>query len=272
MQVAACRMHAFYTACVPAIVVCLSLLVPVPTGAAEAGREQHQLLVFSAISLRDVLRSMTTAFEERHPDVEVLIHAGASGLLARQIERGAPADLFLSAASFEIDRLENAGALQPGSRVTFASNRIVIAVARGIDPPAVFNNLAQPRFDRIAIGNPRTVPAGRYAEEALRRLGLWDQLEGRLVPAENARQVLTWVERGETAAGLVYLTDANLDPDAVTVGPEPPIESYRPILYQATVPADTRNPEAARALIEFLRSGEGRTILTRFGFPSAPAK
>ncbi len=244
--------------------------------AAAAGRTERiaggELLVFTAVSLKDALRDAIEGFENRHPGIAIYLHAGASGMLARQIERGAPADLFLSAAPVEIDRLQKAGLLRPGSRSAFAGNRMVIAVARGVEPPAAFRDLLEARFDRIAVGNPRTVPAGRYAAQALRSQEIHDTLAPRLVPAENARQVLDYVVRGETAAGIVYRTDAHLAGGDVIVGPELPADAHAPIIYEAAVPHAADNPDAALLFIGFLQSDRGQAILSRFGFLPAPAQ
>jgi molybdate transport system substrate-binding protein len=248
-----------------------STLAAVDAERAETGVDR-ELIAFTAISLKEVLRDAIEAFEGRHPGITLRLHAGASGLLARQIEHGAPADLFLSAAPLEIDRLQEAGLLRPGSRVAFAGNRMVIAVARGTEPPGTFGDLADARFDRIAIGNPRTVPAGRYAAEALRSQGLHDTIAPRLVPAENARQVLDYVVRGETAAGLVYRTDARLAAGKIVVGPEAPANAHAPIIYEAAVPRDTEAHDAALLFLDFLTSEQGQAILSRCGFLPPPAR
>jgi len=256
-----------------------ALLALVPNGAPVPAAEQKtesgaagELLLFTAISLKEVLDDVVAAFADRNPAIAVRVHAGASGLLARQIENGAPADMFLSAGPLDLDRLQQAGVLRPGSRAAFAGNRLVIAVARGIEPPATVRDLADPRFDRIAVGNPRTVPAGRYAEEALRSLGLYKALAARLVPAENVRQVQDYVERGETAAGIIYRTDARLAGENIVLGPEVPPDAHAPIVYEAAVPRDAAAPGAARLFLDFLTSGEGQAILSRFGFLPAPAR
>ena len=259
--------------------IAAALFALVPGGAPVPAAEQEtesvaagELLLFTAISLKEALDDLIVACADRNPAIAVRVHAGASGLLARQIENGAPADLFLSAAPLDIDRLQQAGLLRPGGRVAFAGNRLVIAVARGIEPPATFRDLADPRFDRIAVGNPRTVPAGRYADEALRSLGLYEALAARLVPAENARQVLDYVERGETAAGIIYRTDARLAGENIVIGPQVPPEAHAPIVYEAAVPRGAAAPDAALLFLDFLASGEGQAILSRFGFLPAPAR
>ncbi len=249
----------------------LACTPPAATDRAEVGAPRADLLVFAAISLRECLREAADRFAVRRPDVDLSIHTAASGLLSRQIEQGAPADLFLSADADEVDRLEAAGSLRAGSRATIASNALVIVLPRGDQPPARFEDLLDPRFDRISIGNPRTVPAGRYADQALRSLGLRAALESRLIPGENVRQVLEYVVRGETAAGIVYLTEALNAADAIVIGPGPPDGAHAAILYQAAVPSGAARPAEAFAFIDYLRSGAGQSILARYGFLPPPA-
>jgi len=232
-------------------------------GWALAGEALH---VSVAVSLKPALAEVARSFEERRPGVEVQLNAGASGVLLQQTRRGAPTDLFVSASPLEIDRLESEGRVAPGSRRNVATNRLVVIVPSGRIPPETLGELALPTYDRIAVGNPRTAPVGRYADEALRSLGLREALGRRLIYAESARQVLDYVSRGEVAAGLVYHSDALLLPERVTEGPLVPPGAHTPILYQAVVLDDARRPDDARALLSLLLSKTGRGILSRHGF------
>jgi len=253
---------------VAAVVVATVLTVaPVgasPTQANDAGREA--VVVSAAASLGPVLREISAAYATREPSRRVMVNTAASGILMRQIERGAPVDLFLSASPVEVRQLEERGLLRAETRTVFAEGRLVVLVARDVPPPVSFEDLADPRYRRIAVGNPRTVPAGRYAKEALETAGLWDRLENRLIPAENARQVLDYVARAEVEAGLAYRTDARLLPGDVVEGPEAPPGSHSPILYVGAIATGADHPDGARALLELMISTEGRTILERFGF------
>lgn len=228
------------------------------------------LHVSVAVSLKPAFEEIARSFEGRWPGVEVRLNAGASGVLLQQTRHGAPTDLFVSASPAEIDRLESEGRVAAGSRRSVAANRLVVIVPAGRTPPETLGELARPVYDRLAAGNPRTAPVGRYADEALRSLGLWETLGPRLIYAENARQVLDYVSRGEVAAGLVYESDAMLLPERVTRGPLVPSGSHAPILYQAVVLGDAHRPEEARALLGFLLSEAGRDILKRHGFAAPP--
>jgi molybdate transport system substrate-binding protein len=239
-------------------------------GAATGAAASETVLVSAAASLKEAARDAAERFETAHPGVKVVVNAAASGVLLRQIEEGAPVDLFLSASRDEVTRLERAGRIEAGSSRPFAGNRLVVVVPVGNDPPATFAGLADPRFDRIAAGNPRTVPAGRYAEQALRHAGILDAVGKRLVPGESVRQVLEYVARGEAAAGLVYATDARAFEGKVRAGPEAPEGSHDPIVYFAAALRDAPHPRSAGALLAFLLSDEGRGVLARRGFLPPP--
>jgi molybdate transport system substrate-binding protein len=238
--------------------------------APPTGARRGSLLVFAAMSLKEALDAAVEGFESLHPGRAVTRSHAGSGLLVRQIELGAPADLFLSASPLEIDRLQRRRSIREESRTTFASNRLVVVVARGIEPPRRFADLGAARFNRIAVGNPRTVPAGLYAGQALRAVGIQDLVKPRLIIAEDVRQVLQYVARGEVDAGLVYRTEALHAGDGVVIGPEAPAGAHDPILYQGAIPAGAPHPEDARAFLDFLRGAEGQSILARFGFLPPP--
>jgi molybdate transport system substrate-binding protein len=131
-------------------------------------------------------------------------------------------------------------------------------------------DLLDARVGRIVIGNPKTVPVGQYAEESLRALGLWERLQPKLVLAENVRQALEYVARGEVDAGFVYTTDAAVRADRVKEAFRPGEETYRPVLYPVAVVASAKQPALARAFIELLASPEGQVVLTRLGFQPPP--
>ena len=248
------------------------LLALLPAFAGARGAEKRELWVAVAMSLLPAMRETAELFEARHPDAEIVLNAGASGLLLQQMLRGAPTDLFVSASPAEPDRLAEKGLLREGVRRTIATNRIVVLVPAGSRPPAGPAGLTDPRYDRIAMGNPRTAPVGRYAERGLELAGLIETLRPRLVLAENARQVLEYVARGEVAAGLLYHSDARIMADRVAVGPGLPADPAAPILYQTVVLADARDPELALLFQELIGSPDGQAILERHGFLPAPAE
>jgi molybdate transport system substrate-binding protein len=231
-----------------------------------------QELVFSvAISMKDATEELGRRFTQGHPGVVIRYNFGASGDLQKQIEAGAPVDLFVSAAARQMDELEKKALILPATRRTFARN--VLTVVKPADSkidiarPA---DLLDPRVTRIVIGNPKTVPVGQYAEESLRALGLWEKLQPRLVFSENVRQALDYVARGEVEAGIVYTTDAAVRARDVKEAFRPPEDTYRPVTYPVAVVKDARHPALASGFIDLLMSREGQQLLARFGFLPSP--
>ena len=238
--------------------------------AAGAGAQDVTLSV--AISLKGVTEELGRAFMASHPGVTLRYNFGASGDLQKQIEAGAPIDVFLSAAQRQMDELERQKLIVAASRRAFASNVLTV-----IKPADSRIDIAKPadlldaRVGRIVIGSPKTVPVGQYSEESLRALGLWDRLQPKLVFAENVRQALDYVARGEVDAGFVYTTDAATAAQAVKEAFRPPDDSYRPIVYPGAVVAAAKQPVLGRAFLDLLGNAQGRTVLTRFGFQRPPA-
>jgi molybdate transport system substrate-binding protein len=242
------------------------VVVLTPTGVAA-----QQLTLSVAISMKDAVEELGRRFVQTRPGVTLGYNFGSSGELQKQIEAGAPVDLFISAAQLQMDELEKRGLILPETRRTFARNVLVVIKpidsALDLTKPA---DLLEARVQRIVIGNPKTVPAGQYAEESLRALGLWERLQPRFVFSENVRQALDYVARGEVDAGFVYTTDVALRADRVTAAFRPPEESYRPVTYPAAVVKDSKQAPLARSFLDLLVGAEGRTTLTRFGFQPPP--
>ena len=239
-------------------------------GLAPAAAAQ-ELTLSVAISMRVVIQELGRTFKAARPGVVLHYNFGASGDLQKQIEAGAPVDLFVSAAQRQMDELESQGLIVASTRRAFARN--VLTVIKPADSRvdiAKAMDLAEPRVGRIVIGNPRTVPVGQYAEESLRAQGLWERVRPKLVFAENVRQALEYVARGEVEAGFVYTTDAATQKSAVKETFRPPEDTYRPVTYPAAVVAASKQAALARAFLELLTSQEGQAVLARLGFQPAP--
>ncbi len=242
----------------------LALLAAAPASAAE-------LTVSAAASLKAPLSEIAALYEARHPGMRVVLNFAASGLLRNQIENGAPVDVFASASAREMDLLDRRGQVAPGTRRGLAGNRIVLAVPAGRKAGiASFGQLKSPAVGRIAIGNPATVPAGTYAAETLRSLGLWDAVKTRLVYGENVRQVADYVARGEVDAGVVFATDAAARPGDLTVVADAPDRSHSPVVYVIAAVRGRPHASAALEFIGFACSAEGRRILASHGFRGLP--
>ena len=239
---------------------------------AAAGACAQDVTLSVAVSLKGVTEELGRTFMAAHPGVMLRYNFGASGDLQKQIEAGAPIDVFLSAAQRQMDDLEKQNLIVAASRRAFARNVLTVikpADSRiDISKPA---DLLDGRVGRIAIGSPKTVPAGQYAEESLRALGLWDRLQPKLVFAENVRQALDYVARGEVDAGFVYTTDAATLAQGVKEAFRPPEDSYRPVVYPGAVVTAAKQPALGQAFLDLLGSALGRTVLSRFGFQPPPA-
>ncbi len=239
----------------------LALLVAAMPMAAMAA----DLLVSAAASLTSAFRTLGPAFEARNPGTKVVFNFAGSDALLAQIAQGAPVDVFAAADAATVDRAEKQKLLLPGTRTDFARNTLVlVAPASATLGVKSLADLPRASVRRIAMGSPASVPAGRYAREAIEAAGLWPVLEARMVFAQNVRQAVDYVARGEVDAGFVYATDAALMPDRVRVLATVPTRT--PVTYPIAAVAGSRNPAAARRFIAFVLSPDGQEVLARFGF------
>lgn len=218
-------------------------------------------LVLAAASLQESMNAAADAWARKGYQRPVLSFA-ASSVLARQAAAGARADLLVSADLEWMDFLEQRGMLAPGTRAPFLGNRLVLVAPAGA--PLERRPLAAMLRGRIAVADPASVPAGRYAEAALRKLKLWDAAAPQLVRAENVRAALALVERGAAPYGILYATDARAS-RRVRVAGVFPQSSHPPIVYPLGRLRTSSHPEA-EGFRRFLLSDEGRAIFTRFGF------
>ena len=254
----------------PRLVVAVVIAVLAGVMAAAPASAQ-ELLISAAVSMRDAVTDLGATFATRRPGVNVRYNFGASGELQKQIEAGAPVDLFISADQRQMNELERRGLILPATRRVFARN-VLVAITPADSPLdlAAPAHLLDPRVQKIVIGNPRTVPVGQYAEESLRTLGLWERLQTKLVLAENVRQALDYVARGEVDAGFVYATDVAVRRTRVKEAFRPGEDTYRPVTYPAAVVTDSRHAALGRAFIEMLLSAEGQSVLRQRGFQPPP--
>lgn len=227
--------------------------------------QSSSLLVSAAASLKDVLEEIRLLYQKAAPGVKVTFNFGASGALLQQIEQGAPVDVFISAANRQMDALDQKGQLIPGTRSNLASNRLVLIGPRNSKAVSNFQSLTRSTVRRIAIGEPRSVPAGQYAEQVLQKLKLLDAVKSKFVYGNNVRQVLAGVESGNVDAGMVYATDAKIS-DQVRVVAIADNALHSPIVYPMAALKQSRKPDAARSFLKFLSSQEARRVLRKYGF------
>jgi molybdate transport system substrate-binding protein len=243
------------------LVLLFSLFIATGISAAE-------LTVYAAASLTDAMKEIGPACEKESGD-KLQFNFGASNMLARQIEEGAPADLFFSADEAKMDALEKKDLLLPGTRRSLLSNLLVIVVpADASAAPKSAADLTKPEFRKLALAEPQTVPAGIYAREYLQKLGLWDAVKEKVVPTENVRAALAAVESGNVEAGIVYKTDSLIS-KKVKIAVEVPAAEGPKISYPVAVLRSSKQPDRARKFAEYLAGPMGRSVFEKFGFTLA---
>jgi molybdate transport system substrate-binding protein len=239
-----------------------------PASAAEG--EGGEITVFAAASLTDVLQEIGAAFRA-DTGIAVRFSFAASSALARQVEAGAPAHVFVSADAEWMDYLASRGRVDAATRRDVAGNELVLIAPADstveLSITSGFGLAAALGQGRLAVAEPATVPAGRYAKAALTALGAWESVEARLAPAENVRAALAYVARGEAPLGIVYRTDARVEPK-VRVVDSFPAGTYPPIAYPAAALAGA--PEAAAEFVQYLASEGAQDAFRRNGFTAPP--
>jgi molybdate transport system substrate-binding protein len=230
-----------------------------------AEQKKVELTISAAASLTDALKDVQKLYESSHP-VTLNLNFGASGSLQQQIEQGAPVDVFLSASAKNMKALTDKGLIGSDKQRNLLTNDLVVIVpADGQLQLKQLSDLLHNQITKIAVGEPSTVPAGSYAKEALLSLKLWDPLQFKTVLAKDVRQVLTYVESGNTDAGFVYRTDA-IGSTKVTVALTVDPGSYTPIEYPVGLLKDSRYPAEAQAFYDYLFGKEAQDIMLRYGF------
>lgn len=223
------------------------------------------LTIAAAISLADALEEIKTIYENEH-DTELVFNLGGSGSLAQQIQQGAPVDVFISANQQWMDTLENEDFIQTSTRADITGNSLVLITGESSSITyQSFDAITSENVDKIAIGNPESVPAGEYAKEILQNLKIWDGLEDKLVLAKDVRQVLTYVETGNADIGFVYESDA-LGSDQIKILVTADKHLHEPIIYPAAVIADTKHEQEALDFLTFLETDQAQDILSKYGF------
>ena len=223
----------------------------------------EELFVSAAASLTDALKEIGAKFE-KESNIKIVFNFGASSMLARQIEEGAPADVFFSADEAQMNRLQNG--IVPATRCDLLTNvLVVIALKDSAQNLSQLADLAKPEVTRIAIADPQGVPAGVYAKEVLTNANLWDRIEPKIAPTENVRATLAVMEAGNADAGFVYKTDAMISAK-VRIALQIPAEFAPKIVYPAAIVAGSRHQDQAQRFLAFLKTEEAGQIFRRLGF------
>lgn len=245
---------------------CISAILTVFGTKAVLGAELKKITIFAAASTTNAVTEIAGLFEKSHP-VQVRLSFASSSTLAKQIENGAPADIFLSADLKWMDYLADKGAIVPSSRSDLLGNRIVLIAPKdsalgNLTVDSALNLTDLLGEGRLAMGDPDHVPAGMYGKKAFEKLGLWNAVKDRLARAKDVRAALVLVERGETPLGQVYATDAAISDKVKIVGTFPE-DSHPPIIYPVAM---VKESVYASEFITFLKSENATEIFRKYGF------
>lgn len=232
-----------------------------------ASEETVTLNISAAASLQEAMAELETKFKEIEANVKLEVNLGASGALQQQIEEGAPCDVFISAGEKQMTALSDKDLLLADTNKTLLTNDLVLVVAKGTKVKDL-DALSTDDISKIAIGDPESVPAGKYAKEVLDNTKIYDKVKDKLVLAKDVKEVLAWVQQGNAEVGFVYLSDAQGD-DGVEVAYTTEADSHSPINYPIAVLKSSEKQDKAKAFEEFLLSADGQTILEKYGFKKA---
>ncbi|MGG4489776.1 molybdate ABC transporter substrate-binding protein [Metabacillus idriensis] len=246
------------------LILLISIVVLTSCVPKQDGSEQKTvLLVSAAVSLKDSLNEIKKQFEEENPSIEVRYNFSSTGALQRQIEQGAPVDVFFSASKALFEQLNAKGLINQSLQMDYLGNSLVL-ITNKENEALKMEDLASEDFGKLAIGTPETVPAGKYAKEALVHDDLWESNKKRMVFAKDVRQVLSYVETGNVHAGIVYKTDAMTSKKVNQTPIEP--AKYESIIYPAGVLNETEHENEAKAFFFFLQQEQSIEVFEQQGF------
>lgn len=265
----------FWQVSLPGFLVTLLLiacaqLAPLPQSsqpqATQPVLQTSMLLVAAAASLQTALQEVTTLYIQANPNQTISYTFAASGALQQQIEQGAPVDVFISAAVKQMKALHEKGLLEAGTQRNLLTNQLVLIVPKQTAVSLTdFKQLIQPEVKRISLGEPRSVPAGQYAVEVFKNLGILEQVHSKFVLGNNVKSVLTAVETGDVEAGIVYRTDA-IGSDKVTIAATADQTLHTPIVYPIAVLKGSKSPEKARKYVDFLQTSRAKSVFEKYRF------
>lgn len=241
--------------------ICYALFFALAAAHANAA----EITVSAAASLKNAFGDIIAAYQKQYPQSKVRLNTAASGALLQQAAQGAPVDVLAFADDATMNQAQQKNLIVPHTRKTFAFNTLVIAAPKNSTlTVAKLADLHHPRFGRIALGNPASVPAGRYGKAALEKAGLWAGLQPKIITTQNVRQALDYIARGEVDAGFVYQTDAALMRHKVNILKNVPTQT--PAAYPIAVSKSSRQDAEARRFVQYVLSAQGQGVLAEYGF------
>ncbi|MCR5626582.1 MAG: molybdate ABC transporter substrate-binding protein [Lachnospiraceae bacterium] len=230
--------------------------------------EKKMLSVLAAASLTDAAAEIEELYEKENPDIDLVFSFGGSGALRTQIEEGADADIFFSAAVDHMDKLKEKGLVDLDSVTGLLENSIVLIVPKDNGNIKSFSDLSSDKVKMVGIGEPESVPAGKYALQVFKNLGLYDAVKDKFNYGQDVRTVLTWVEEESVDCGVVYATDAYTSAKVVIVS-ETPEGTHDKVIYPVAVVSSSKHPEEAKSFLEFLKSDKIAEVFAKYGFTKA---
>jgi molybdate transport system substrate-binding protein len=224
-----------------------------------------ELTVSAAASLKDAMEAIKPVYVQEKPDVAITYNFGSSGSLQQQIEQGAPIDVFISAAAKQMNSLQEKGLILNETRQDLLTNRMVLIVPKKDSNVKSFEDLTSDTVQKVALGEPESVPAGKYAKEALTALNLFEKVDAKAVYGKDVRQVLNYVETGNVEAAVVYETDAKTS-DRVTIVEVVPASSHEPIVYPIAVVKESPRQDSAKEFVQFMFTPQAKAVFEKYGF------
>jgi len=258
------------------LIVCIPLLClllvgcrqTTPSSVSTTEAKAVDLTISAATSLKDVMGDIKQLYLQKKPNVTITYNFGASGSLQQQIEQGAPVDVFISAASKQMDALQLKGLLIADTRKNLLKNKVVLIVPKSATAISDFKDLTGAGVKKVALGEPASVPVGQYGQEVLTSVGIFDQVKPKFVFAKDVRQVLTYVETGNVDAGILYQTDAKQS-NKVKVVAMASENSHSPIIYPVAAIKNSKNTTVAKEFVQFLFSAPAGDVFEKYGFIKA---
>lgn len=223
------------------------------------------LTVSSGAGLRNVMEAVQQAYAQRAANITINYNFAASGVLRRQIEQGASVDIALLASQEDMDALQSQNLLLEGTRRNLLKSEVALIVPKNSTGISSFQDLTSQTIKRIAIGEPRSVPLGQYAEEVFKYFEIRDRIQSKLVYSRSALEIMSYVESGNVDAGIVHDTNAKQS-NQVRIVAIAPVGSHTPVIYPIAVLKNSRNPSAAKAFLQFLNSAQARAIFQQYGY------
>ena len=247
------------------IVVIISWILRQNNATKLISSRSSQLTISAAISLKDALEEIKPIYQTIHQDLEIIYNFSSSGSLQQQIEQGAPVDIFISAGNKQMDALESKKLLLVGTRQKLLTNQLVLVTPKNEKLINKIQDLTQTNVEKIAMGEPHSVPAGQYTIEVLSYYQILDKIKSKIIYAKNVRQVLSYLETGNVNAGFVYLSDAKTSREIRLVEIFSK-NSHSPIVYPIAVLNSSKNPKIAKEFSQFLFSRSAKKVFNKFGF------